>query len=149
MTYELLQKGPAVYVPALLFSLAITLLVYGVFPVIFARTRKKEITQKKYTLICYGVNFLAMVVFFSTANGMTVNIAPCLLWTSVFTASGVKILKQRGVLEGFRPIDRPDRSESAEKPQACCPKCGFRLFADSAFCSKCGSAVVEMKNEED
>ena len=105
MTYELFQQGPAVYIPIILISLVVTLLAYSAFPLIFARARKKVVTKKKYNWLCYGINFLVMIVFFTVLNGEPGNAAPYLLWTWVFSASGIKTLKNRGVLEGFQPID--------------------------------------------
>lgn len=104
MTYELFQQGPAAYIPYLLLSLLVTLVAYGAFPVIFARVRKKVITKKKYTALCYAVNFLA-VLFFIVLNGEPSSGFPYLLWTSIFSSKGVKELKSRGVLEGSQPFD--------------------------------------------
>ena len=61
--YELFQQGPMVYIPVLLISLVVTLLAYAALPIILAKTRKKIITKKKYNLLCYGINFLIMIVF--------------------------------------------------------------------------------------
>ena len=98
MTYELFNQGPAAYIPIILVSLLITLVAYGAFPLVFARMRKKTITKKKYNLFCYCVNFLVMVLFVAV-NGNSSSGAPYLLWTWVFSMSGIKTLKIRGVLE--------------------------------------------------
>lgn len=104
MTYELFQQGPAAYIPIILVSLIITLVAYGAFPLIFARARKKIITKRKYNVLCYCVNFLVMVLFIAV-DGETSSGGPYLLWTWVFSTSGIKTLRSRGVLEGFQPID--------------------------------------------
>ena len=166
MSYETFQQGPAVYIPILLVSLLITLVAYGVFPLIFARVRKAGITKKKYNLICFGVNFLIMILFIAL-NGSSSG-APYVLWTWVFSAAGLKTLESRGVLESPQAkndqkscpdqtvqIDETTVSGEAaiaenelllpeEKPQIrFCRKCGFELFESSKFCSKCGAKVTE------
>lgn len=44
--HELLEQGPSVYVPVILFSLLITLLAYGAFPMIYSRARSQAISSK-------------------------------------------------------------------------------------------------------
>ena len=78
-------------------SLGITVLAYCVFPLIYAKSRKIPIQKKKYTRLCYGINFLVMLVF-AVINGGSSG-APYLLWTWVFSKSGLKTLKHRGLLE--------------------------------------------------
>lgn len=169
MSYETFRQGPAVYIPVLLVSLLVTLVAYGAFPLIFARVRKTGITKKKYNLICFGVNFLIMILFIAL-NGSSSG-APYVLWTWVFSAAGLKTLESKGVLE--RPQDKnsqkscpdqtvqinesPGHTESTEavevpnapllsekKPQIrFCRKCGFELIEGSKFCSRCGAEVKE------
>lgn len=168
MSYKLFQQGPAAYIPVILVSLVVTLVAYGAFPLVLARVRKKVITKKKYNWLCYGINFLVMILFFTVMNGEPGNAAPYLLWTWVFSASGLKTLKNRGVLEGSQPFDYTKTSTyqagqvmgsdialepsvktetppvSEEKPPIrFCRKCGFELIAGSEFCSKCGTAIVK------
>lgn len=96
--HELFEQGPSVYVPVILISLLITLLAYGAFPMIYSRARSQAISSKKFTLHCFGFNFLVFVVFIFI-NGASSG-GPYLLWTGVFSAAGIKVLKDRGVLEG-------------------------------------------------
>ena len=151
MTYELFNQGPAAYIPIILVSLLITLVAYGAFPLVFARMRKKTITKKKYNLFCYCVNFLVMV-----------------LWTWVFSMSGIKTLKIRGVLEETQnknykndvstevaevantTISKDSMIAAAEHPVSeemprirFCRKCGFELIDGSEFCSRCGTAITK------
>ena len=166
MSYEFFERGPAAYIPVLLVSLIITLAAYSAFPLIFARTRKKIITKRKYRVLCYCVNFAVVVLFFGISGNGT-NAVPYLLWTSVFSASGIKTLESRGLLKGRQPDDyakatsqaseeldskisgeadakTEDSPESEENlPIRFCRKCGFELIAGSDFCSKCGTAVVK------
>ena len=167
MTYELLNQGPAAYIPIILVSLLITLVAYGAFPLVFARMRKKTITKKKYNLFCYCVNFLVMVLFVAV-NGNSSSGAPYLLWTWVFSMSGSKTLKIRGVLEETQnknykndvstevaevantTISKDSMIAAAEHPVSeemprirFCRKCGFELIDGSEFCSRCGTAITK------
>ena len=167
MTYELFNQGPAAYIPIILVSLLITLVAYGAFPLVFARMRKKTITKKKYILFCYCVNFLVMVLFVAV-NGNSSSGAPYLLWTWVFSMSGIKTLKIRGVLEETQnknykndvstevaevantTISKDSMIAAAEHPVSeemprirFCRKCGFELIDGSEFCSRCGTAITK------
>ena len=167
MTYELFNQGPAAYIPIILVSLLITLVAYGAFPLVFARMRKKTITKKKYNLFCYCVNFLVMVLFVAV-NGNSSSGAPYLLWTWVFSMSGIKTLQIRGVLEETQnnnykndlstevaevantTISKDSMIAAAEHPVSeemprirFCRKCGFELIDGSEFCSRCGTAITK------
>ena len=167
MTYELFNQGPAAYIPIILVSLLITLVAYGAFPLVFARMRKKTITKKKYNLFCYCVNFLVMVLFVAV-NGNSSSGAPYLLWIWVFSMSGIKTLKIRGVLEETQnknykndvstevaevantTISKDSMIAAAEHPVSeemprirFCRKCGFELIDGSEFCSRCGTAITK------
>lgn len=98
MFYELFQQGASVYVPIMLISLAITLAIYSLFPLLFAIFRKNSITSKKYDSLCYGFNILIAIVFTVAASGM-VSFGGYVLWTVVFSMLGNKILQNRGLLE--------------------------------------------------
>lgn len=166
--YELFQQGPAAYVPVILASLVVTLIAYGAFPLILARTRKKVITKRKYKWLCYGINLLVMFLFFVVINGGPSNGAPYFLWTWVFSASGLETLRKRGVLEGSQSFHHTEASTCRENqamdpdipqesgveaetlplpeempPVRFCRKCGFELIAGSKFCSNCGASVVK------
>lgn len=165
MSYELFEQGPAVYIPILLVSLIITMAAYGAFPLIFARTRKKIITKRKYRVLCYGVNLVLMVLLFGLNGGTSYG--PYAIWTWVFSAFGIRTLRNGGLLEGWPPDDYAKTTSQAseeldpeisgetdaktevppileEKPEIrFCRKCGFELIAGSDFCSRCGAAVVK------
>lgn len=94
--FELFQESPGLFFIILLISLVLTLFVYGAFPVIFAKTRKKPITKKKYRILCYGINF-AGIVFFVALNGAAAG-GPYILWTWVFSKYGIKTLESKGLL---------------------------------------------------
>ena len=46
MDYSIFEQGPAVYIPLLLLDLLVTLVLYGAFPFLFAKLRKKTIEKK-------------------------------------------------------------------------------------------------------
>lgn len=166
MFYELLQQGPAVYIPAFLFSFVITVAAYGAFPLIMAKTQKKIITKRKYNVLCFFTNFFVMAIFVAV-NGNSASGGPYILWTWFFSSIGIKILKNRGVLSGVKPVDCAKTATisegtatntgtteviSTEKDSAVmpevkpdirfCRKCGFELISGSAFCSRCGTKVI-------
>lgn len=94
--YDLFTEGPSAYVPVLVISLLITIAVYCAFPLLYAKLRRKPITALKYRVHCFLVNFLIMLVFKLITVGSSTS--PYFLWSTVFTYSGVKNLKSRGVL---------------------------------------------------
>lgn len=95
MPYEVFEAGPAVYVPYILISLVITLIAYGAFPLIYARARRGVITRKKYRRRCFAFNLLVMIGF-CVINGGFTSWAPYLLWTTVFSSTGINTLINRG-----------------------------------------------------
>lgn len=164
MSYEVFLQGPEVYVPVILISLVLTMAAYGAYPLIIARIQEETITKRKYKVRCYCVNFLVNVLFI-IINGKSSGSA-YLLWTWIFSGSGVRTLRRRGVLEGtqpFGPVKTPTYQESEEiGPKVLegpdtegenfpisekrlqirfCRKCGFELIAGSDFCSRCGIPV--------
>ena len=121
-------------------ALLITMFVYGAFPVSFAIMRKKPITKKKYTRLCYGINFIGLV-FFVALNGAS-NGAPYLLWTWIFSNYGAKTLETKGLLASVVPAEVENVVVSDNK--ICyCRKCGTHLEDGSRFCRKCGTEIKE------
>lgn len=107
MDFELFQQGPAAYIPAFLVGLIITLVAYAAFPLIFAKVRRKPITKKHYRVLCFIVNFIVMGLFIAW-NGESSSGGPYILWTTVFSALGIKIMNKRFI------IDAPTTTESEE-----------------------------------
>ena len=150
--YELLQESPGLFVLTIIISLVVTLIAYGAFPLIFSRTRKSNITKKKYYTLCYCINFAAMVLFIAI-NGEPSSGGPYLLWTWVFSSSGLKTLKCRGLL-GESQADSCSIPSSIEEPiivdapivvdhqkSNTCQNCGHKLIDGAAFCNICGAKV--------
>lgn len=136
---ELFLESPALFFLLMVISLIVTLFVYGAFPIIFAKTRKKPITKKKYKGLCYGINFIGMV-FFIVLNGASSG-APYLLWTWIFSNYGIKTLTAKGLLSNAL---RGKEKQSVHVDKILfCRKCGTRLDEDSRFCRKCGTEIKE------
>ncbi|MBQ9249956.1 MAG: zinc-ribbon domain-containing protein [Oscillospiraceae bacterium] len=84
-------------------ALFITIIIYGCFPLLFAELYKKRISRKKYRRLCFGINFLVMLVFlvlrsFTGINGSTTG-GPYLIWTPIMISLGAKRLKDRALLD--------------------------------------------------
>ena len=174
-SYDLLQENPGAFLGVLLISLVLTVVVYGAFPVLFAKTRSAPITKKKYFWLCYGINFVGFVVF-TILDGVG-TAAPYFLWTYVFSKYGKKTLEANGLLlDGLSKDKERPKSESAptsciqqnnitaqsksvakqnrtehivaqKSPEAFCRKCGNKLLDDAAFCHKCGSKRIWNEKE--
>ena len=110
MSYiELFQQDPAVVIFFLIISLIVTLVAYGAFPIIFAKSRKKPITRKKYRILCFAINAIVMFLFI-IANGRASSGGAYVLWTLVFSNRGVRILEERGCLKEKASPNEPNPS---------------------------------------
>ena len=143
MTYESFQQEPEMYILYLIISLFITLLAYGAFPFIFAKTNKTPITKKKYKRLCYGINIVVLFIF-AIING-AFNIAPYILWTWVFSKYGVKVLGTKGLM--------PDSDYLEDDPNRLteCKSCGYRdknYFDSCPQCGKHAKQYVYLNQEE-
>ncbi len=132
----------------LIIDLVVTLLVYGVFPVIFAKTRKTPISKKKYKGLCYAVNIIGLI-FFIVINGAASG-GPYILWTWIFSKYGIKTLdakkllatdvKESDIDDIELEVDKYEKNESSPNKDECpccfskindkdkeCPHCGYKL----------------------
>ena len=150
MTYfELLQESPGLFILLTVVSLIVTLVAYGAFPLIFSRIRKSNITKKKYYTLCYCINFAVMGLFIAI-NGGASSGGPYLLWTWVFSSSGLKTLKSRGVLGESQTTSYSNPSSigtatvnhTVNNKICFCRKCGNKLHEGANFCNKCGTKVI-------
>ena len=143
MSYEIFEQGPDVFMPILLLSLAVTIVMYSVFPLVFAYTRKVTITKKKYKLLCYGINF-AIAFMFTLINVIDapLNGGPYILWTTVFSNLGAKILCERRVIIDDEALRMKDEPVVGDNNISFCRKCGSKLLDNSRFCSKCGTEIA-------
>lgn len=156
MFYDLFQQDSALFLTNLFFSLILTLFVYGFFPLVFAMHRKKEIKKKKYKRICFLVN-LVPSLFFCVLNGGT-NFAAYLLWSTVFSYCGVKILISRGLLVDSNIYDDEDdyidenpnnkKVFVVSKPEndEFCERCGADITKDTDSCHVCGEKIKFRSN---
>ena len=138
----LLEESPELFLLVLAISLVVTLFVYGIFPIVFAKARKTPITKKKYTRLCYGINFIGIILFIAFDGGASGG--PYLLWTWIFSGRGLKILEEKGLLSEGAPAEKeiPKAVENANKIFFC-RKCGTKLDNDARFCRKCGTEIKE------
>ena len=163
MSYKFYQQGYSMFGPAFFVSLIITVFAYGAFPVAFAKMRSTPITKKKYNRLCYGINFLIMMVFIGI-NG-SFSGAPYLLWTWVFTSYGRKLLSKYGIMtDGKRPAENSSPSTTSGWQCSCgrnhpqyetsciCGKSKRDIIAQTTssevgdpilFCRKCGQKLGE------
>ena len=110
MSYlELFQQDPAALILVFILSLVITLVAYGAFPLIFAKTCKKSIASKKYRILCFGINAIVMFLFI-IANGRASSGGAYVLWTLVFSNRGVRTLEERGCLKEKASPNEPNPS---------------------------------------
>ena len=111
--YNLLLKGPGVYIPVFILLFLFTIIIYGAFPLILACTRKKVITRLRYGCYCYTINFLINI----SSSVMTdeINGSPHLFWTTIFYAVGISILKRRRVLQGYQPVKVENAKENMQE----------------------------------
>lgn len=143
MLYEMIQKGPTVWVPFILVSLLITLVAYGIFPLVFAFTRKHPVTKKKYRRSCYIVNAVIML-FFIIGNKST-NSYPYLLWTEVFVQMGLKMLQKKSfIVNNEACVYLPRDVNVASNCNDHCSACGALLTPESAMCNNCGAQIEQV-----
>lgn len=154
MNYEMFQQGPIVYIPIILLSLIITVIAYGAFPYVFAKARRKHITQKKYRYLCYGIN-LAVMFLFIVINGEASSGGPYLLWTWIFSSWGIRILNAKGLFADGSYMQKTNTQvlEKAILPPDAdqirfCRKCGNMLIDNAIFCNKCGTKIVKEQKHE-
>lgn len=131
MNYDLYSQGPEAFVPMLVFSAIVTIIAYGAFPFIFAKTRNAPITKKKYRKLCYWIN-AAVMLGFLILNGGVGNGVPYLLWTWVFSKYGIKELEKRGIMEDSDHYNQP-------APSFRCNSCGYEDAIKLDACPKCGA----------
>lgn len=173
--FELFQEEPGMFFAVVLVSLVVTIVVYGAFPVIFAKARSTPITKKKYLCLCFGVNFIGFVLFTILDGGASA--APYFLWTYVFSNYGKKILEANGFLSGVtqenkeqpkydttqNPLPQQEDTTLQSPPTAksyqttsitgskvsiaFCRKCGHKLIDGALFCHKCGSKTIWNEKE--
>ena len=138
--FELFQESPALFFLVLIISLIVTLFVYGAFPIIFAKVRKTPITKKKYKRLCYGINFIGVILFVALDGGASGG--PYILWTWIFSNYGVKALEAKGLLSDILPTEEENVNVVNSKIRFC-RKCGTSIEDGSRFCRKCGTEIKE------
>lgn len=170
--YQIWSEQPELWALNFAVSLAFTILLYGAFPIVFARVRKGEITKGRYRGYCIaaavtGYVFL-MVLYAATEEEGVPNMVPAVLWTGVFYKIGLSSLEKRGKLAAsvpenpvktWEPVSHGQGAAAARrdiqspKPPAAVRQgerpgdapTAVRLDAGGApvrFCRHCGGALV-------
>lgn len=98
-----------------LLSFVITLVAYGFFPLVFAKTRSKPITKLGYSSACYLFNLFVLILFVIIASS---NGVPYVLWTWLFSIRGKKILDRRCLLKDKAEIKRLAEEKKAAAAKA-------------------------------
>ncbi len=144
--YELFQQDSTTIILSLIISIVLTIVGYGAFPFIFAKTRKKPITKKKYKVLCFVFNIVVMIIF-SLSSGGFANGAPYLLWTSVFASVGAKALTKKSLMDKDKPEEKPTEYHPASNYTTVrltgCKSCGYRNKNDFTACPECGKSKTE------
>lgn len=158
MLSEVLYQDPSNYLGVLLFQLIITILLYCIIPLLFAKFRKNPITSRKYRFLCFVGNFFVMCLFIAISGSSTGT--PYFLWTWVFSSVGIKNLKSNGILvsvsdikaakKASSEITSPVQSASTHPDEFVialnvCRKCQKEIPSDSTYCPYCGKKVPTQK----
>ena len=133
---EELMNNPLVFLFLALFSLTVSLVVYCVFPLIYAKLKKQEITKTKYKLICYVANF-SLCIFLLFANIGITYIIPYIVWTCIFSDIGCSMLRKKRILIeaprvdpfSLEPIEEEKPSTFTEEVQGLKPKRTYKTLS--------------------
>lgn len=80
-------------------SLVLTLVLYSLFPFLFAWFKKKPITLFRYRAVSFLFNFVLHILFNTIGVfSSTANILPMILWTTVATIFGKLRLEANDLL---------------------------------------------------
>lgn len=151
MNYELLEEDSGLFVLMLFLSIFITIIIYSAFPLIFAFSRHKKITTKKYNILCFSINFAIMFLFHLFFGETNASAAPYFLWTTIFSIVGSKTLQRKNLVDNtpkkaktkiVLPEVKDNISENNNKVLFC-RKCGQELQKESNFCNKCGTEIIK------
>ena len=129
----------------LILSLAITLVAYGTFPLLFALLQKGTTTAKEYRIICYIVNLLIMFAFViingaSSPGSAPSSAAPYVIWTSAFAAIGTGILKKRKIIPTEEVSAPPAPVVEPGMIKFKCSKCQSLFTGGNTVCPNCKAA---------
>ena len=131
-----------------LISLAITLVAYGTFPLVFALLRKTPISKKKYRIYCYVVNFLVWTALL--ISDLSKSAAPYILWTTIFSNTDAPLLPNVTTIspQAFASPAPPTEIDTTVPPPILfCRKSGNKLDVGSKFCSQCGLEILKEDEE--
>ena len=147
---EIMEESVGLFFLILLLDIALTILAYAAFPILFAKKRTTPILTKAYKRKCFGINAIWIAVFFLL--GGSLSLPAYVLWTVVFSNKGLKHLKSRGLLLDAPIVEQPsvqteNRSFYKTSPISYCEYCGAPYEADARFCSECGAKTKENNDD--
>lgn len=130
----------------ILTNLIITLIGYGILPLLMARFTRRPITKKKFHARCFGWNVIPALFFRlmevkNSTISVTRTFGPYFLWTAVFCALGLKLLESRGMLEDADPAPDPNQAYR-------CRACGYQSRGYFEACPRCGKFGKEIVTDE-
>lgn len=154
----------------IVFNLGFTIILYCLFPVLFAAFRKKQIKIRTYNFISFAVNIL--LAFFVKASSDPISIgtiqhknyslAPCFIWTTLAVAIGMRILRKKSAIYEENELTKRYICKACGTfsaiPLSECPKCGDKhayidrysktaVPVDRRFrCQKCGAEFSDRRN---
>lgn len=111
---------------------------------------EKPIAKKTCYAICYAVNFviwIGLIVF-----DLSKSPVPYILWTGIFTKIAAEPIHDAASASEQTEMPADEALEQAQEaielpaaapPILFCRRCGSKLRADSAFCSRCGLEVAK------
>ena len=158
---ELMQLEIGLRILYIVFAYLITAIAFSIIPLLVALLRKKIITRKGYSIVCYSVN-LPILIVDSILSGGNLKLAAYLIWTSFAIWLGRKFLNNKSLLDNsgykygaYSPEYEDILNESTENPKKeyinksaikptnppkikFCSRCGGKINPDSKKCSKCG-----------
>lgn len=73
-----------------------SVLMYAIFPCVFACLRNKPITSTKYRITCYAVNVFGIVIYYILTKDF--NFHSYILWTLIFSELGIKDLRKKDII---------------------------------------------------
>lgn len=123
------------YVFNFAFSLVVTAVSYGAFPMIYARVKTGKITGTQYTKRCYAFNILIFILF--KILGSTSTGGAYFLWTSAFVSISRNKLNKIYI--------DPDSKQDIIPAQRYCKLCGGIVDRNTKKCTNCGKQYFNSK----
>lgn len=134
-------------VMGIVLDLVITLISYGIIPLLIANSLTTRVTTRRYRVYSFLGNILVMVLFI-IFNGRSTG-APYLLWTSIFSYVGNSILKERNLIaDTAAPKQSLKLNVTPDMYKFVCDECNTPAVSWYNECPNC-HAVGKMRKGTD